>query len=214
MITVYTFGWVPPFARGLVRDLRVRWALEEAGLPYRVRTIGEGADDISPSDYRALQPFGQVPAIEDDGFRLFESAAIVQHIADKGGALDVADRTLVNQWSFAAMNTVEPHVQNLVVLDLFYADEEWARIRRPRAAELAESRLRDLEAALGEREWLADAFSAADILMVTVLRLLRHTDMLSGYPRLVAYKERAEARPAFEKALADQMALFAEPEPA
>ncbi|RJF91324.1 glutathione S-transferase family protein [Sphingomonas cavernae] len=214
MITLYTFGWVPPFAKGLVRDLRVRWALEESGIPYRVRTIGEGADEVAPADYRALQPFGQVPAIEDDGATLFESAAIVQHIADKGGVLDVADRIMVNQWSFAAMNTVEPHVANLVVLDLFYVDEEWAKARRPGAVELAQSRLHDLEAALGDREWLADAFSVADILMVTVLRLLRHTDMLAGYPGLVAYKERAEARPAFQRALADQMALHAEPVPA
>lgn len=208
MITLYTFGMVPPFAMGLVRDLRVRWAAEEAGIPYQTRFVNE---DISPETYRALQPFGQVPAIEDDGLELFESGAIALHIADKGNALtpaDTATRAHVLQWTIAALNSIEPHVQHLVVLDLFYAEEAWAKARRPGALAFVETRLSELEAALGEREWLAGPFSVADILMVTVLRLLRHTQILDAYPRLKAYQARSEARPAFVKALADHMAVF------
>src|SRR5580704_14025056 len=131
MIKVSAFKWVPPFAQGLVRDLRVRWALEEAGLPYEEMLITR--DDTNTKVYRALQPFGQVPVIEDDGFTMFESGAIVLHIADKAKA-----RLRMTTWMFAALNSVEPHVQNLVVLDAMYANEEWAKQRRPGLLQLAE----------------------------------------------------------------------------
>ena len=210
MIRVSAFRWVPPFARGLVRDLRVRWALEEAGLPYEERLIGP--EDQTSDSYRRLQPFGQVPAYEEDGLVLFESGAIVLHVAERSEALMPADRNArarVTAWMFAALNTMEPRIQNLVELDLFHAEEEWAKLRRPAAVEAARARLANLAGWLDGRDHLEDRFTAADLLMTTVLRILRHTDLLQERPALVAYKERCEARPAFAKALASQMAAFA-----
>jgi glutathione S-transferase len=195
-----------------VRDLRVRWALEEAGLPYRVTLIGDRPGAISRPAYRAVQPFGQVPAIEDGAFRLFESGAIVLYVAERSGNLLPADafaRAEVHQWMFAALNTVEVAIQQLAELDLFYPDERWAQERRPAAAQFVRTRLATLASCLDGRDHLVGSFSAADILMTSVLRILRHTDLLEGEPVLVAYKERCESRPAFRKALADQMAVFA-----
>jgi glutathione S-transferase len=211
MINCYVFGSVPPFAQGLVRDLRARWALEEAGLPYRVTLVGEGANQVSRAEYRKVQPFGQVPALEDGDLTLFESGAIVQYVAEKSGALLPArgpERALVIQWMFAALNTMELPIQNLAAIDLFYASERWAKERRPGAVEAVRTRLAELAACLGPREHLIGRFSGADILMTTVLRILRHTELLDEQPALVAYKERCEARPAFEKALGGQMAAF------
>jgi glutathione S-transferase len=216
MITVTAFRWVPPFAAGLVRDLRVRWALEEAGLAYRERLIGPGDQD-SPA-YRALQPFGQVPAYEEEAengerLALFESGAIVLHIGQRSEALlpaDAAGRARVTAWMFAALNSVEPHVQQLAAIDLFYAGEEWARLRRPGAVEFAEKRLDALAAALGDKDYLTEGrFTAADLLMTSVLRILRHTGLVAARPTLLALQQRCEARPAFRKALADQLAPFA-----
>ena len=212
MINCYAFGAVPTFAQGLVRDLRVRWALEEAGLPYRVTLIGNRPGAISRSDYRAVQPFGQVPAIEDGALRLFESGAIVLYVAERSGNLlpaDAPDRALVHQWMFAALNTVEVSIQQLAEIDLFYPDERWAQERRPAAVQSVQTRLATLASCLDGRDYLVGSFSAADILMTSVLRILRHTDLLEGEPVLLAYKQRCESRPAFEKALADQMAVFA-----
>lgn len=132
MITLYAFKWVPDFAQGLARDLRVRWALEEAGLPYQTKLVGP--EDRETPQYRNLQPWGQVPVVEDDGLALFESAAIVQYIADKSPALsppDPAGRAKMAQWLFAAMNSVEPDIANLATIDLFSADQAWAKARRP-----------------------------------------------------------------------------------
>ena len=134
MILVSAFKSVPPFARGLVRDLRVRWALEEAGLDYDQKLLADGEKDSA--DYRDWQPFGQVPAYEEDGLRLFESGAIVLHIAEKTETLlprDPAGKARATEWLIAALNSVEPHVQNLAAIDLFYANEEWAKLRRPGA---------------------------------------------------------------------------------
>jgi glutathione S-transferase len=213
MIKVSAFKWVPPFARGLVRDLRVRWALEEAGLPYEPVLIGR--DDQGSADYRSWQPFGQVPAYEEDGLRLFESGAIVLHIAgraDAGGALlpaDPAARARATEWMFAALNSIEPTLQNLAAIDLFYPDEDWAKARRPGAEQMARTRLADLAAALGDKDWLADGrFSAGDLLMASVLRVVRHTELVGESPVLAAYLDRCTARPAFERALAAQMAVF------
>lgn len=215
MITVSAFRWVPPFAQGLVRDLRVRWALEEAGLAYDERLIGR--EDQASAGYRALQPFGQVPAFEEDGLVMFESAAIVLHVAERSEALmprDPKDRARTTTWMFAAMNTIEPAIQNLAELDLFHAGQEWANLRRPAAVDFVKRRLTSLSAWLDDRDYLENRFTATDLLMTTVLRILRHTDLLSQMPTLDAYRLRCEARPAFRKALADQMAPFAKNAPA
>ena len=219
MITLTAFEWVPPFAQGLVRDLRVRWALEEAGVPYQQRLLGPG--DTDAPEYRAIQPWGQVPVIEEDGLVLFESGAIVLHIAEQSSALcptDAAGRAKVSQWILAALNSIEPHVQNLVSLDLFFAEEAWAKARRPGAEAFARMKLASLARRLDGREYLEDRFTAGDLMMVTVLRNLRHTTIVSDDPVLGPYVARCEARPAFKKALAAQLAVFAthapQPEPA
>ena len=219
MITLTTFQWVPPFVQGLVRDLRVRWALEEAGLPYALKLLAPGEAD-GPA-YRALQPWGQVPIIDDDGLVLFESGAIVLHLAERSEALgprDPAGRATTAQWVFAALNSIEPHVQNLAVLDLFYAEEPWAQARKPGADAFCRMKLAALARRLDGRDWLEDRFTAGDLMMATVLRNLRHTDVVTADAVLGPYLARCEARPAFQKALADQMATFAahapQPEPA
>jgi glutathione S-transferase len=206
---VSAFRWVPPFARGLVRDLRVRWALEEAGLAYDERILGP--DDRAAAEYRRLQPFGQVPVYEEDGLVLFESGAIVLHVAERSEALlprDPGDRARTITWMFAALNTIEPRVQALAEIDLFHSGETWAKERRPAAVEALQTRLAELARCLNDREHLVGRFTAADVLMTTVLRILRHTDLVAREPALAAYQRRCEARPAFEKALAAQMAAF------
>ncbi|MDB5973111.1 MAG: glutathione S-transferase family protein [Hydrocarboniphaga sp.] len=214
-ITVTAFRWVPPFAQGLVRDLRVRWALEEAGLPYTAKLIGP--EDQASAEYREWQPFGQVPAFAQDGLELFESGAIVLHIAEQSEALmpnDAAGRARVKTWLFAALNSIEPAVQELTVIDLFHSGAEWTKARRPQVEDRVRSRLGALAAWLGERDYLEGRYTAADLLMVTVLRNLRHTDLLTQVPTIKAYCERCEARPAFQKALRDQLADFVEHPPA
>lgn len=210
MIQVTAFKWVPPFAQGSVRDLRVRWALEEAGLGYDDHLIAH--EDRLSAEYRALQPFGQVPAYRDGKVEMFESGAIVLWIAWNSDALmpaDDAGRAMVMTWLFAAMNSVEPFVAELAVIDLFHADKAWAKARRPEAEAFLRNRLADLQTALGDRHWFAnDRFSAADILMTHVLRDLRHTDIVADFPALADYVARAEARPAFKRALEDQMTPF------
>ena len=212
MINCYAFGAVPPFAQGLVRDLRVRWALEEAGLPYRVTLVGDRPGEMKMEAYRSLQPFGQIPAIQDGDLTLFESGAIVLYVAERSPALlptRQPDRAHVMQWMFAALNTVEMAVMRLAALDLFYASEHWAAEERPIAVEAVRQRLAQLVSGLKGRDHLVGSFSAADILMTHVLKILRHTDLLAEQPVLVAYKERCEARPAYQKALAGQMEAFA-----
>jgi glutathione S-transferase len=210
MIRISAFAWVPPFAAGLVRDLRVRWALEEAGLPYETLLIAQGDQD--KPEYRSLQPFGQVPVFQEDGLTLFESGAIVLHVSERSEALlpsDPAGKARAFQWVFAALNSIEPHVQNLALIDLFYADEESAKFRRPGAVELVEKRLDALAARLGSGDYLdGDRFTAGDLMMTSVLRILRHTDLVAQRPALEGYQHRCEERPAFKKALADQMAPF------
>lgn len=211
MITVSAFRWVPDFARGLVRDLRVRWALEEAGLPYEAWLPGQ--DDKNSDTYRALQPFGQVPAYEEDGFVLFESGAIVHHIASKSDVLmprDEKGRARTLSWMFAALNSIEPQIQNLTAIDLSHADKAWAQERRPAVLEMAQTRLAALSKWLEGRDYLEDRFTAADLLMTTVLRIPRHCDLVTSMPVLERYRLRCEARPAFKRALAAQMADFVE----
>jgi len=212
-ITLTAFRWVPPFAQGLVRDLRVRWALEEAGLAYDERLIGP--EEQASQAYRRLQPFGQVPVYQEGELALFESGAIVLHIANRSEVLmpsDAAGRARVTAWAFAALNSIEPHVQELAGIDLFYAEQEWAKLRRPGLVYWLQARLADLATWLDGHDYLEQRFTAADLLMSTVLRILRHTDLVTENPVLDAYQRRCEARPAFEKALADQLAPFAEME--
>lgn len=212
MITICAFEWVPDFARGQVRDLRVRWALEEAGLPYKTRLLSQGDQD--KPDYRALQPFGQVPVFEEDGFTLFESGAIVLHIAERSEALlpnDSAERARAVQWLIAALNSIEPFVINVALMDLFYKDEEWAKLRRPGAVDFVRKRLSALSNALGDEPFLdGERFTAGDLMMATVLRILHYTDIVTGDPRLAAYIERCTGRPAFSRALKAQMDDFKE----
>jgi len=213
-ICITAFKWVPPFAQGLVRDLRVRWALEEAGLPYTEKLLGPG-DQNSPA-HRAVQPFGQVPVYEEDGLTLFESGSILIHIGEKSEVLlprDAAKRARAFTWMFAALNSVEPHVQNLTTIDLFFSNEEWAKQRRPGAEKMALGRLNAVAASLEARDYLEGEFTAGDLLMISVLRNLRHTSMVKDIPVLAAYQARGEARPAFQRALAAQLAHFKENEP-
>ncbi|MEO6340512.1 MAG: glutathione S-transferase family protein [Caulobacteraceae bacterium] len=215
MITVTAFKWVPPFAQGLVRDLRVRWALEEAGIPYEAKLLGRYDGDEAA--YRAIQPWGQVPTVEEDGLTLFESGAILIHLAGRSEALapsDVAGAAKATQWVLAALNSVEPHVQNLVSIDLFYKDEDWAKLRRPGQEAFTRMKLASLAKRLQGREWLEDRFTIGDLTLATVLRLLRHTDIVTADPVLGPYLARCEARPAFQKALADQLEPFKHNAPA
>ena len=210
MITVTAFKWLPPFAQGLSRDLRVRWALEEAGLPYQTKLIG--FDDQGSSDYRARQPFGQVPVFEEDGLVLFESGAIVLHIGARSEALlptDERAKARAVTWLLAALNTIEIVIQQLAEIDLFHADQEWAKLRRPEVEEKVKRRLADLARWIADREYLEDGFTVGDLMMVTVLQILRHTDLVASEPTLKAYLARCEARPAFQRALRDHMATFA-----
>jgi glutathione S-transferase len=209
MIKISAFKWVPPFAQGLVRDLRVRWALEEAGLPYQARLIDREVQ--ASADYRSLQPFGQVPVYEEEGLTLFESGAIVLHVASRSEALmpaDPAGRARATCWVFAALNSIEIVAQQLAEIDLFCPDEEWAKLRRPGVEKAVRNRLSELAARLGEREYLEGRFTAGDLMMTTVLRVLRHTDLVAAEPKLKAYQERCEARPAFRRALSAQLAAF------
>lgn len=212
MITISAFKWVPDFARGQVRDLRVRWALEEAGLPYRSRLLEQG--DQNKDDYRALQPFGQVPIFEEDGLTLFESGAIVLRIGERSETLlpkDPGARARATQWLIAALNSIEPFVMNVALIDLFYAKEEWAKLRRPGAVEFVTRRLAGLSKALGEKPYLhGGQFTAGDLMMTTVLRILNNTDIVTSDKRLAAYIERCTARPAFKRALDAQLGDFKE----
>jgi len=208
-IRLTAFKWAPPVAQGLLRDLRVRWALEEAGLPYEEKLLDWG--DQNKPEHRAVQPFGQVPVYEEGGLTLFESGSIVMHIGEKSPVLlpvEPGARARVRTWMFAALNSVEPAVQTLAVLDLFFAKEEWAPLRRPSALAMAQGRLKALAAALADREYLEKQFSGADVLMTTVLRFMRHTTEVSDIPVLAAYQARCEARPAFKRALAAQLTPF------
>lgn len=206
--SITTFAWVPPFARGFVRDLRPRWAFEEVGQPYEVELIA----DAKTPEYRRRQPFGQVPAYRDDQVELFESGAIVLRIAERAGQLlpaDPAGRARAMQWVAAALNSVEPWVMALVTNNVFEAGCEWSAARAPKVLDDLNRRLADLADALGDRPWLeGDAFTVGDLMMVAVLGGLRNTQVLAGHPNLAAYVARGEDRPAHRKAMADQLKLY------
>lgn len=210
MITISAFQWVPDFAQGQVRDLRARWALEEAGIPYRTRLLSQGDQD--KPEYRALQPFGQVPILEENGFALFESGAIVLHIGERSETLlpkDPAARARATQWVIAALNSIEPFLMDVARIDLFYADQEWAKQRRPGAVAFAKRRLDGLSKSLSDKPYLdGNRFTAGDLLMSSVLRILNNTDIVSSDARLADYVARCTARPAFKRALDAQIADF------
>ena len=212
-IEITAFRWVPDFAQGVVRDLRVRWALEEAGLDYRVRLF----DQQRPPEYLAEQPFDQVPVYRDGNVHIFESGAIVQYVGEKSETLlprDANGRFRAIQWTYAALNSVEPAIVNLLLIDIFYAGEEWAKLRRQGAADFAKLKLKRVAEWLGDKTWLeGDRFTIGDLIMITTLRFLRHTDMVAEFPNLAAYLKRGEARPAFQRALADQLAVYAANQP-
>jgi glutathione S-transferase len=213
MITISAFKWVPDFAQGQVRDQRVRWALEEAGLPYRTRLLAQGDQDTP--EYRALQPFGQVPILEEDGLTLFETGAIVLYLGERSETLlpkDPGARARALQWVVASLNSIEPFLMQVALIDLFQANEEWAKLRRPGAVAFVGRRLSALSQSLGDKPYLdGDHFSAGDLMMSTVLHILNHTDIVSDDARLAAYVARCTARPAFKRALDAQMADFRAP---
>lgn len=210
MITISAFAWVPDFARGQVKDLRVRWALEEAGLVYKTRLLEQGDQD--KPDYRAIQPFGQVPVFEEDGLVMFESGAIVLHIGESCEALlpkEKKARAKAQQWVLAALNSIEPFVSAVAIMDLFYAGEEWAKLRKPGAVEFMHKRLDALSNNLGDKKFLdGDRFTAGDLVMSTVLRGM--PEIAERDPRLAAYIDRCTARPAFARALNAQLGDFRE----
>lgn len=207
-LAVWGFSHVPPVAEGLVRDLRVRWALQEAGLAYESRSIDP--EERHSDDYRRIHPFGMVPALESGDETLIESGAIVHAIAEQCEALMPSDlRTETLTWMFTALNTVEPPLWNLFVMDELHQGEEWTKLRRVGAVDEARARLAALAAWLDDREYLLDCFTAADILMTTVLRFIRHTRLLADFPSLDAYVKRCEARSAFQDALHEQLSGYA-----
>ncbi len=206
---VSAYQWVPDFARGHVRDMRVRWALEEAGVPYETRLLDVMAE--RPAGYLREQPFGQVPAYRDGAVEMFESGAIVMHIAETYPGLlpaDPAARARAKSWIVAALNTIEPITQQLAEIDFFHKDEGWTTERRPQVLEHATKRLKQLADYLGDRDWLEGEFTAGDLMMVAVLRIFDGTPALDAHPRLAAYVKRGEARPAFRRALDAQFADF------
>lgn len=206
-IELTTLAWVPPVSQGYVKDLRVRWALEEAGLPFQVTLID--AQVQASDDYRRRQPFGQVPAYKDDVVELFESGAIVLHLASRSEALaprDDAGRARVTSWVIAALNSVEPYVQNVVQRGR--AGNAWTAEHQPELERMMDARLTALSRWLEGKDYLEGRFTAGDLMMTTVVRELVDCGALARYPNLDAYRRRCEARPAFARALEAQLQLF------
>jgi len=208
-ITLTAFEASPDRGRGLARDMRVRWALEEAGQPYEVRLVSFGA--MKEPGHRRLHPFGQIPTYEDGDLALFESGAIVLHIAQTHGSLlpvDANARARAITWMFAALSTVEPPIVERSMATLVERDKPWFEARMPMLDGRVRAQLDQLSARLGEADWLDGGFSAGDLMMVTVLRRLGGSGILEDYPNLCAYIARGEARPAYQRAFADQLAVF------
>jgi glutathione S-transferase len=212
-VTITAFERSPDGGKGLARDTRVRWALEEVGQPYEVRLVSFPAMKEAP--HLALHPFGQIPTYEDGDLVLFETGAIVLHIAGRHAGLlpdDINARARAIAWMFAALNTVEPPILELVTAKFLESDKPWTKERLPLVADRIRSRLKQLSIRLGEAGWLDGAFSAGDLMMVSVLLRLRPSGLLDEYPTLAAYVARGEARPAYKRAFAAQLAVNA-PQP-
>jgi glutathione S-transferase len=213
--TITAFERSPDGGKGLARDTRVRWALEEAGQPYDVRLVS--FTDLKGTAHRALHPFGQIPTYEEGDLALFETGAIVFHIAERHAGLLPADakaRARAITWMFAALNTVEPPILEFSSARLFERDKPWYEDRLPLVEARVRARLQPLSDRLGEADWLDGAFSAGDLLMVSVLLRLRSSGILNDYPRLAAYVARGEARPAYQRAFEAQLAVFTGKPPA
>ncbi|MFC5435280.1 glutathione S-transferase family protein [Rhodanobacter umsongensis] len=208
-LTITAFESSPDRGMGLARDMRVRWALEEAGQPYEVRLVSFSA--MKQPAHRALHPFGQIPTYEDGDLVLFESGAIVLHVAERHAGLlpvDANARARAIAWMFAAVSTVEPPILELVIARFVEGDKPWSEQRLPLVKDRIRTRLGELSDRLGEADWLDGAFSAGDLMMVHALLRLKPSGMLDEYPSLAAYVARGEARPAFKRAFAAQLAVF------
>ena len=209
MITLYGFGRIFPEGRGETKDLWAQWALEETGLPYRVHALDHTGGELDGEAFARISPFHQAPVIDDDGFVVAESAAVVLYLAEKAGKLipaDVQGRTRVVQWCFAAVSTVGPSLTCLDVIEMFDRDGVAGKVTAE-VRKIADRWLRDLERRLVGREWIAcDDFTVADIMMASILRGIRKSDLMDPYPRIKAYYARARARPAWQRTLA----LYAE----
>ena len=207
--TITAFERSPDRGKGQARDMRVRWALEEVGQPYDVRLVS--FSEMKQPAHRALHPFGQIPTYEEGDLALFESGAIVFHIAQRHGGLlpdDANARARAITWMFCALNTLEPPIVDLQIAKLLERDESWYAQRLSIVEDRIRVRLGELSARLGDADWLDGAFSAGDLLMVTVLRRLNGSGLLDEYPNLFAYVARGEARPAFKRAFDAQLAVF------
>ena len=206
---ITAFERSPDRGRGLARDMRVRWALEEVGQPYEVRLVSFAA--MKEPTHRALHPFGQIPTYEEGDLALFESGAIVFHLAERHAGLlpdDANARARAITWMFAAVNTIEPPILDLQNAKFSEADKSWSKERLPIVRDRIRDRIGVLSDRLGDADWLDGAFSAGDLMMVAVLLRLRPSGMLDEYPNLAAYVARAEARPAYKRAFAAQLAVF------
>lgn len=207
--TITAFESSPDRGRGLARDVRVRWALEEVGQAYDVRLVSFRA--MKEPAHLALHPFGQIPTYEEGDLALFESGAIVLHLAQRHPGLlpdDANARARAITWMFAALSTLEPPILELQTAKLLEGDAPWSQQRLPLVMERIRVRLGELAVRLGDADWLDDAFSAGDLMMVHVLQRLSTSGLLEAYPNLVAYIARAEARPAYKRAFAAQLAVF------
>jgi len=212
--TITAFESSPDRGQGLARDMRVRWALEEVGQPYDVRLVSFA--QMKQPQHLALHPFGQIPTYEDGGLALFESGAIVLHIAQRHAGLlpdDPDARARAIAWMFAALGTVEPPIVERSAAWLMERDKPWYAQRLPMLDDRIRERLAQLSTHLGEADWLDGAFSAGDLIMVHVLRRLGSSGLLEEYPRLAAYIARGEARPAYQRAFAAQLAVFEQSQP-
>lgn len=211
-ITITAFERSPDGGKGLARDTRVRWALEEVGQPYEVRLVSFAA--MKEPAHLALHPFGQIPTYQDGELTLFETGAIVLHLAQRyrgllpdDGASTANARARAIMWMFASLNTVEPPILDLVIAKIFEADKPWAKERLPLVEKPVRDRMQQLSTHLGDSEWIEGAFSAGDLMLVSVLLRLRSSGILDEYKNLAAYVARGEARPAYQRAFADQLAV-------
>jgi len=207
--TITVFEKSPDRGQGLARDMRVRWALEEAGQPYDIRLVS--FKEMKEPAHRALHPFGQIPTYEEGGLALFETGAIVLHIAQRHAGLlpgDADARARAITWMFAALSTLEPAIVERMVAILAEGDKPWSEQRLPLVEDRIRDRLRQLSDRLGNAAWLDGAFSAGDLMVIDVLRRLKSSTLLAEYPNLAAYVARGEARPAFRRAFTAQLAVF------
>lgn len=214
-IEITAYKWVPPLAVGFVKDMRVRWALEEIGQHYREHLV-DGAGGGKSADHYADQPFGQVPVYKDGSLTLFESGAILVHIGEKDERLlprDNEGRARAIGWSLAALNSIEPFMQTLFLMGFVAEGKDWQSEAKDAVRPFAEMRLEQLSRALGNDEWLEDRFTIGDLLMIDVLRAVPEDELVAAHPNLAAYVERGTSRPAFKAAMSAQLAAFERNEP-